>query len=65
MIGNCKNCRNWKSGYCDRIDRIDWMNGKIPDDDCGLDVHFLDDQGLDINVSTGPLFGCTKFEAAK
>ena len=60
----CKNCKYWGEpfdGMCD------WSESFPPSDESeshafDIEVTALDDQGLEVNIKTGPEFGCIHFK---
>lgn len=67
-MGHCKDCRHWDADafHCEAPSWVDhfpadsWSPG---DDGMALAVMSLDDQGLEVGLKTGPMFGCTKFKS--
>lgn len=67
-MGNCKDCKNWDAGafHCEAPS---WVNhfpeGQWSPGEAGIALAVMasDDQGLDVGLKTGPMFGCTKFES--
>jgi len=62
----CKNCQWWVDGYCEDFDDFEeWSSTKKNElsDDIKIIWQSDDDSGLDINIATGPDFGCVHFKA--
>jgi hypothetical protein len=66
-MGNCKDCRHWNPDnyLCQAVDQIE----VFPDDqtspgdtDFKIAVSCNDDQGLDVGLKVGPLFGCVQYQ---
>jgi len=59
---NCKDCKFWNK-HNTECNKIDWLETSKPltGNDFALDADFLDDQGLQLHLKTGPLFGCIQF----
>ena len=65
-MGNCKDCQHWHRirFECLQVCTNYENDQPIPEDkEFRMDVTFNDDQGLDVGLKTGPLFGCVEFEA--
>ncbi len=63
-MGNCKDCHKWDEddGTC-RLP--DWIDGddKLAGDSMAVCAMAADDQGLDVWLRTGPMFGCVQFQS--
>lgn len=71
MIKYCKDCKYWEhhqdASYkiwdtCSVIELVEY-NATIPEDGFAIYAEAAEDSWLTCGVITGPLFGCTKFEA--
>lgn len=58
----CKNCTWWEhDSTCDFIDTISGDTAYKKGHGAAIAVKCLDDQGLSVNLKTGPEFGCVNF----
>ena len=58
MPVTCKECIHWDDGECHGIDK-DWNHrNTIEGTEANIFIEFLDDQGLDVTLETGPDFFC-------
>lgn len=69
-MGNCKDCRHWKSDsfLCCAVDviTVDYPNGDDPpggETECVIAVSESDERPS-AGLKTGPLFGCVQFQLA-
>ena len=73
MIGNCNNCRYWGKTDGGGIEYnkvwtvcgyIRWPEPTDPigESEAALYAYASDDSGLEVDLRTGPNFGCTNFE---
>jgi hypothetical protein len=59
---NCKDCTHWRYGKCTKADILD-LEEKPEKDNFGIFAYADDDQGLWVELRTGPDFGCVKFKS--
>ena len=71
-MGRCKDCIHWyrflkseKVGTCEKVDHFENEDKVVGSGGFAIVIEALDDQGLDYNLQTGPLFGCVLFEERK
>ena len=61
-MGTCKDCKYWGTYYeraCDRVG--DMHTERTPDSSFEIEATALDDSGLEVQLLTGPDFGCVQF----
>jgi len=66
----CKDCKHWIKRSADLCrsyavcDAVDWLEkyADIGDDEFAVYAEALDAVDLDVDLKTGPLFGCIKFK---
>jgi len=68
----CKDCIHWyrfnksdKVGTCEKVDHFENEDKVVGSGGFAIIIETPDDQGLDYNLQTGPLFGCVLFEERK
>jgi hypothetical protein len=62
-MGTCMNCKYWykPDHECTAVETwADW-DSTVKDDDFAVAVRYDDDQGLNVQLRTGPNFGCVNF----
>jgi hypothetical protein len=67
-MGNCKDCRNWDkdSFLCNAVGDMSVAPFSIKspgDTDFKIALTCLDDQGLEVGLKVGPLFGCVQYQS--
>jgi len=59
--GRCKNCKFYKNGYCDYVDRYDEDFPHLNSSGFCIEVYALDDTGMQVDLRVDEDFGCVKF----
>ena len=63
-MGNCKDCKFWRSGECDKVD---WIGEEevVYVDSAAMYADAADDTNLRCGLKTGPMFGCVSFQQSE